>query len=203
MATSEPRNGAGERREKLLAVARDIFAERGYQATTMDEVASAAGFTKPILYQHFASKEALFNEIVSTTSAHLIDSLSVATLNETTPRNQVESALRSFFDVVVSDPAAYRVLFLQSPSWDQRSALRRFESRITSFVEMLIPLESDPAARRQLAAAVVGAAEGAATAWLYQQEQAGWPDVAPDEAARIAERIATMIWGGLRMISLG
>ena len=202
MSSSEPRPAAAERREQLLAVALEMFAERGYQATTMDDVANAAGFTKPILYQHFASKEALYNELVSATARDLIRTLSDAAMAEVTPRAMVESALRAFFNVVVNQPQAYRLLFLQSPSNDQRTALRRVETRITNFVEELIPLESKPDSRRQLAAALVGAAEGAATAWLYQQELAGWPPPDPDEAGRIAELIGTFAWGGLRLISL-
>jgi AcrR family transcriptional regulator len=204
MATSsETRPTSTERRQKLLDVAKDLFADRGYQATTMDDVAAAAGFTKPILYQHFASKEALYTELVATTSRRLLDTLGQATLSEETPRGMVESALRAFFRMVVTETAAYRLLFLQSPAMDQRTTLRRIESRITGFVEELIPLEGNPDARRQIAASIVGAAEGAATAYLYQQELAGWPPCDATEADRIAERISTFVWGGLRLISLG
>ena len=41
-----------------------LFAERGYNATTMDDTAEAAGVTKPLLYQHFDSKRALYLELV-------------------------------------------------------------------------------------------------------------------------------------------
>jgi len=49
---------AVERRQQLYAVALSLFAERGYRATTMDDIAEAAGVTKPLVYQHFASKRA-------------------------------------------------------------------------------------------------------------------------------------------------
>ena len=51
---------AGERREMILEAAALLFAERGYDGTTLEEVASASGVTKPILYRHFASKQALY-----------------------------------------------------------------------------------------------------------------------------------------------
>ncbi|HQT99446.1 MAG TPA: helix-turn-helix domain-containing protein, partial [Acidimicrobiales bacterium] len=54
-AVSE-RPAHGERREALLLVARTIFAAKGFQSTTMDDIAKEAVFTKPILYQYFESK---------------------------------------------------------------------------------------------------------------------------------------------------
>ena len=200
MVISETRTNVGERRERLLSVARQIFAERGYQATTMDDVAAAAGFTKPILYQHFSSKESLYNEIVQTTAHQLLVALSRATENVSSPREMVESAFRVYFEVVVNETAAFRLLFLQPQVGDRLSELRVVESRLTSFIEELIPLKSDTQHRRQLAASVVGMAEGAATAWLVQQEHAGWPAIEEGEIEKLAHRIATLAWGGLRSV---
>jgi AcrR family transcriptional regulator len=46
----------GERRDQLLATASEVFVDRGYHATGMDEIADRAGVSKPVLYQHFSSK---------------------------------------------------------------------------------------------------------------------------------------------------
>ncbi len=200
MVISETRTNVAERRERLLRVAREIFAERGYQATTMDDVAAAAGFTKPILYQHFSSKEALYNEIVHDASRHLIESLMNATKGVSGPREIVESAFRGYFQVIMHETAVFRLLFLQPHVGDHLSELRRVESRLTSFIEELIPLRSDRTLRRQLAACVVGMAEGAATAWLVQQESAGWPPVNESEIDEMAGRISGLAWGGLRSV---
>jgi AcrR family transcriptional regulator len=200
MVIGEARTNVAARRQRLLDVARDIFAERGYQATTMDDVANAAGFTKPILYQHFASKESLYNEIIEATAAQLISALADATVATATPRAMVDSAFRVFFEVVINETAAFRLLFLQPPVGEGMSELRRVESKLTSFIEERIPLASDPDQRRQLAAAIVGMAEGAATTWLIQQERDGWPTVRDGDVERLATRIATLAWGGLRTV---
>jgi AcrR family transcriptional regulator len=202
MVIGEARTASGVRRERLLEVARDLFAERGYQATTMDDLATAAGFTKPILYQHFASKESLYNEIIETTAAQLIEALAAATSKTVVPREMVESAFHVFFEVVVNQTAAFRLLFLQPPVGDSITELRRVETTLTSFIEQRLPLHTDDDYRRQLAASLVGMAEGAATAWLVQQEHAGWPDVAEGEIERLATRTATLAWGGLRAVSM-
>lgn len=53
-----------QRRSQLLRLATEVFTEKGYQATSMDHIATAAGVTKPVLYQHFRSKEALYVEVL-------------------------------------------------------------------------------------------------------------------------------------------
>ncbi len=202
MVMSDSRTNVAERRDQLLRVARDIFAERGYPATTMDDIASAAGFTKPILYQHFSSKEALYNELVQNASGQLLEALATATKNVSNPREIVESAFRGYFDVIMHETAIFRLLFLQPHVGDHLSELRRVESRLTSFIEQMIPLRSDPTQRRQLAASVVGMAEGAATAWLVQQESAGWPPLADGAVDEMASRISGLAWGGLRSVQI-
>src|ERR1035438_10301331 len=92
-----------ERREQLLEIAKAVFAERDYQATTMDDIAKAAGFTKPILYQYFESKGTLYQEIVSHTGAVLVENLMRAVTSVTTPRSKIESAFRVYFEMVVND----------------------------------------------------------------------------------------------------
>ncbi len=201
MVISDSRHTSAERRDQLLRVARVIFAERGYQATTMDDVATAAGFTKPILYQHFASKESLYNEIVHAASTRLLEGLAAVSSVASSPRTMVDAAFHLYFEVVVNETAAFRLLFLQPHVGEGASELRRVESRLVSFIESLIPIDSDPALRRQVAASIVGMAEGAATAWLVQQETAGWPPVGDDEVDRLAGNISSLAWGGLRSIN--
>ena len=63
---------AEQRRSQLLLVAVEVFGERGFHATSMDEVAEAAGVTKPVLYQHFPSKRALYRELLDDVDAQLV-----------------------------------------------------------------------------------------------------------------------------------
>ena len=79
-----------DRRQQLLNVARALFASRGYVTTTMDDVAEAAGFTKPIVYQHFAGKEALYAELVTSTGDALIKELTEAVADSPSPEETVD-----------------------------------------------------------------------------------------------------------------
>ncbi len=189
---------ADARRQEILRVATRIFAENGYQTTTMEQVAKEVGFTKPIIYQHFASKDALYTEIVATTAEKLIASLQQVTAGEQTPRERVESAFRVYFDLVVQESDAFRVLFLQAGSNEHRHQLRAVEVDLVSFIEPLLNEELDDDHRRELAGGVVGMAEGAAVVWLVRQARLGWPETSSDQAKTLAKRIATLAWGGLR-----
>jgi AcrR family transcriptional regulator len=196
------RTPQGERRDQLLLVARSIFARHGFRATTMDDIAKEAGFTKPILYQYFESKTELYREIVHQTAEKLLTSLRDAVADVDSPRAKIEVAFRVYFEMVVSETDTFRVLFIHSHEGETRGDLRAVELGLVSFLEPLIAVRIKPDHRRQLAAGVVGIAEGAATAWLIQQEGKGWPTPAPGVAERLAQRSATLAWGGLRTVQL-
>jgi AcrR family transcriptional regulator len=188
-----------ERRQHLLSVARQVFAERGFTATTMDDVARAAGFTKPILYQYFDSKTDLYREIVAQTAARLLSQLEAAVETTTSPRERIEVAFRVYFETVVSEPDAFRILFIHAHEGETANELRNLELGLVSFIEPYITVEISDDHRRQLAAGVVGIAEGTALAWLVQSRNE--PAAHADEAARLAARAATLAWGGLRAVT--
>lgn len=62
-----------QRRTQLLEIATEEFTRRGFQAVAMDDIAHAAGVTKPVLYQHFRSKEALYLAVVEEIRARLLE----------------------------------------------------------------------------------------------------------------------------------
>ena len=200
MAITEERPQHIERREQLLAVAKKIFAERGFQSTTMDDIAKEAGFTKPILYQFFQSKTELYKEIVEDIATSMIHSLSKAVNSAEAPRAKIEVAFRVYFDMVVSDTDAFRILFIHAHDGETSGELRKLETGLISFMVPYIDLSISDDHRRQLAAGVLGIAEGAAVVWLVQQEAKGWPVVAANEAELLASRSATLAWGGLRAV---
>jgi len=200
MVLPDDRPQSLERREQLLLVARKVFAERGFTATTMEDIAKEAGFTKPILYQFFKSKSELYNEIIKRTSEQLISRLRDAVAEKDNAKDRIEVAFQGYFDMVVSETDAFRILFIHSHDSDTVIDLRDMEIDFVAFIERLITIRIKPDHRRQLAASVVGIAEGAATAWLMQQENRGWPSPEPGIANRLAARAAALAWGGLRSV---
>ncbi|HEX6194634.1 MAG TPA: helix-turn-helix domain-containing protein, partial [Jiangellaceae bacterium] len=67
-----------QRREQLLDVGRALFAERGFDGTSIEEVASQAGVSKPVVYEHFRSKEGLFAVVVDREMETLLGAITAA-----------------------------------------------------------------------------------------------------------------------------
>ncbi len=189
-----------ERRDHLLDAAQRVFAEHGFRATTMEEIARAAGFTKPILYQHFTSKADLYREVVARLADRLLDQLASTVGASDGPRQKLERAFDVFFATVVEETDAFRILFVHPHEGETSAELRRLEAGLVSFLEPHIDVSISDEHRRQLAAGVVGIAEGVALTWLIQQRAEGWPAPATGEAERLAARAATLAWGGLRAV---
>jgi AcrR family transcriptional regulator len=184
---------ADQRRRQLIDVARDVFAERGFYATSMDEVAMAAGVTKPVLYQHFPSKRALYIELLQDTGAQLLHALEEATARATTGRERVEEGFAAYFRFVVQNRSSFRLLFGASMRSDPEFA-RIVERTISSAVEevsTLIDIPSSVEQRAVLANALVGMAEGVSRRAVHDPE-------AEDDANRLARWIAELAWFGLR-----
>ncbi len=102
---------AEQRRTQLLSVAVEVFGERGFHATSMDEVAEAAGVTKPVLYQHFPSKRALYRELLDDVDAQLVAQLVDATAGAASGRERVQEGFAAYFRFVAENRAAFRLLF--------------------------------------------------------------------------------------------
>ena len=199
---------AGQRRQQLFAVALQLFAERGYRATTMDDVAEAAGVTKPLVYQHFSSKRALYLELVDSVARDLLTAIKDATAAAEGPRQQVERGFAAYFNMVVTHEAAFRLLYGRNDAGDEElgDALRRVEDAIAEAIDPLIAAGLEPDHRRFLAYAVVGMAEGASRQWVAARAERSEGDGGEDSAAetrRLAGQLADLAWAGLRSVHAG
>jgi len=192
--TTPVRLPAARRRRQLLDVALTAFAGGGFHRTSMDEVAEAAGVTKPVLYQHFGSKRDLYLELLRDVGGQLLDAIGEATGGAAGPRQQVESGFAAYFRFVNDHPNAFRVLFGSGSRRDRQFAetVREVESSIADAIAVLIEADIDHDHRRLLAHGIVGLAEGTGRHWM-----ASGQDLDPDQVAR---RIADLAWAGLRSV---
>lgn len=187
---------AAERRRQLLVVARDIFAERGFHATSMDDVAEAAGVTKPVLYQHFASKRALYTELLDDVAARLLGEITEATSRAGSPREQVEYGFAAYFRFVAAHRSAFRLLFGASVRNDAEFAVRaeRAINQIAEVVAGLIDVDASPDQRLALAHGIVGMAEATSRRAVADG------DAGPDPET-LAGWLAELAWYGLRGVA--
>jgi AcrR family transcriptional regulator len=205
---------ADARRRQLFEVALSLFAEHGYAATTMDDIAESAGVTKPLVYQHFESKRALYLELMDVVSRELVTRIVEATATASGPRQQVELGFAAYFEQMTDNEPAFRLLYGRDAPDDLElgAALRRVEETIAEAIDPLIDAGLDPEHRLLLAHAVVGMAEGASRHWLdsnrRQNDAGGGPgdgeaasvEGRRAEAARLATRLADFAWAGLRQV---
>ena len=124
MATpGRTRLSAGERRDVIEAVAGPLFAERGYAATTLDEIAAAAGVTKPVLYRHFESKKELYLALLHRHREDLPRFL--ARIPQDRPfEESIEPVLEAWIAYVEEHQYAWRMLFRDSGGDEEIRAAR-------------------------------------------------------------------------------
>jgi AcrR family transcriptional regulator len=161
----------------------------------MEDVAEAAGVTKPVLYQHFSSKRALYLELLDDVGGRMMDAIAKAVAAATGPRYQVDAGFRAYFRFVAEEADAFRLLFGSGTRRDEEfeGAVQRVEDSIADAVAVFIEADIDPAHRRSLAHGLVGLAEGTSREWL-----ASGVGMGPRDADRLARRVAELAWAGLR-----
>ncbi|MFP5255881.1 MAG: TetR/AcrR family transcriptional regulator [Acidimicrobiia bacterium] len=186
---------AARRRQQLLEVALRVFGERGFHPTSMNDVAEAAGVTKPVLYQHFRSKRDLYREVLTDVGTQLLEEITKATTAAATPHQQVELGFLAYFRWVAANEPAFRVLFGGGTRRDEEFAAQvaKVEAAIAEAIAALIDVSTlERAQRRQLAHGLVGLAEGASRMWMAEG-----PSGEPEDLARL---VADFAWNGLRGI---
>lgn len=113
-----------ERRVQLMAAGRKVFANHGYEATTIEEIAREAGVTKPVIYEHFGSKEGIHAAVVACEMDHLVSVVS-ASIAEGTPRERFETAVLAYLTYVATEPDGFAVLTRDSSNAHSRRGLTR------------------------------------------------------------------------------
>jgi AcrR family transcriptional regulator len=115
------RLSAAERRVKILAAAVRAFAAEGYDETAMDRIAARAGVSKPVLYDHFPSKQALFLAVLESIRDGLLARGKAIAETDSNPQEKFRRSVDAFLQFVEQEPDAARVL-LTIPRGDPRAA---------------------------------------------------------------------------------
>jgi AcrR family transcriptional regulator len=115
---------ASERREHLVKLAAELFAKKGFQATTVREIADEAGILSGSLYHHFDSKESIVDEILSVFFRELMAAYGAAIEQGGTPQEVLSALVRIAFDTLEPHRAAITVM---QNDWNYLKALPRFE----------------------------------------------------------------------------
>jgi len=191
---STTRLPAEERRDQLLDVALEVFATAGFHGASMNDVAEAAGVTKPVLYQHFDSKNDLFAALLDEVGRRMRTAIDKATADAVDGKDATIRGFRAYFRWVAADLDGFRLLFGGAARHDAAFAeqVRAITSDAATAIAPLIAADVDDDTRRLIAHGLVGLAEGSSRR-LLAHGQPFDPDV-------VAETVAGLAWAGLRSL---
>jgi AcrR family transcriptional regulator len=191
---SSTRLPATERREQILACALEVFARSGFHGASMNDVADAAGVTKPVLYQHFDSKQELFVALLDAVGHRMHSAITAATAVESDGRSQTVAGFRAYFRWVAEDHDGFRLLFGGAARHEDAFSdrVRRITSDVATAIVPLIAVDMPEEHRRTVAHGIVGLAEGVSRRLIDHGD-----DFDPDVIATV---VAGLAWAGLRSI---
>ena len=187
-----------DRGQQLLDVAERVFAERGFQSASMEEIAERAGVTKPVLYDHFKSKDGLLGAVILRAGADLRGSLEAAVAEATSPDDALARGLRTYFSFIESHATSWVMLLTEGAATAAGiTALETLRREQVNFIAGLIAAEmpvSDREASVVYAQAVIGACERLAFC------RQGDPSLDP---ATVTARLMDLLWLGLNALRSG
>ena len=181
-----------ERREQLLDVGRSLFAERGFEATSIEEIAARAGVSKPVVYEHFGGKEGLYAVVVDREMSDLLHRLTAA-LSSGHPRQLVEQAALALLTYIEEQTDGFRILSRDSPVAGSSGTFSSLLNDIASQVEHIMIREFEsreirPELAPMYAQMLVGMVALTGQWWLEERQP-------PREV--VAAHLVNLGWNGL------
>lgn len=204
--TPRKRLSGHERRAAILDSALSAFAERGYHASSIDDIARGGGISKALIYEHFSSKQELYAELLEQHANELFERLGTAIAEAGSAGSaRLAVGLDAFYRFVEEHRVAWRMLFREANDPEMVMVLDRIVAQVTGVVAVLIA--EDPGSRaagdsettreqgiQMLAQMLVGSVQSLANWWADHQE-------IPRE--RIVEMTMDYAWLGLQRLSRG
>jgi AcrR family transcriptional regulator len=191
--TARSRMTGKQRREQLIEVGRKLFADKGFEGTTVEEIAAKASVSKPMVYEHFGGKEGLYAVVVDREIASLLGGITGALSADLGSRETLERAAGALLDYIESSTDGFRILVRDSPAGQSTGSFASLISDVASQVEHILAAEFK---RRRL---------DPKTAPLYAQMLVGmvaltgqwWLDSRKMKKADVAAHLVNLAWNGL------
>lgn len=191
---------AQQRRAGILDAALEVFALRGYHGTSIDEIATAAGISKGLIYEHFDSKRELHDTLLETYAGELFRRFQASAEQGGGGEERLRRGVDAFFGFVEEHREAWRALFRDSADPELQPVVDRLQEQATGVIVALS--EDDPAVPPGLsprdlemhARLLSGACQNLANWWYEHQD-------VPRRA--LVDRVAAFAWVGLEQISSG
>ncbi|HJR37833.1 MAG TPA: TetR/AcrR family transcriptional regulator [Nocardioidaceae bacterium] len=183
---------SAERREQLIEIARGLFAERGFDGASVEEIAARAEVSKPVVYEHFGGKEGLYAVVVDREVRQLLEMMRTA-LTSGHPRELLEQAALALLDYIEQSSDGFRILVRDSPLGSSSGSFVSIISDVATRVEHILAAEFkvrgyDAKAAPMYAQMLVGMV-GTTGQW--------WLDARKPSKDVVAEHLVNLAWNGL------
>ena len=181
-----------ERRQQLLDIARALFAEKGFDGASIEEIAHRADVSKPVVYEHFGGKEGIYAVVVDREMRNLLD-LIVSALSAGHPRALLEQAACALLDYIDTSTDGFRILVRDSPVASTTGTFSSLLNDIASQVEHIFGLQFsakgyDPKLAPLYSQALVGMVALTGQWWL---------EVRKPKRDEVAAHLVNLAWNGL------
>ncbi|ANQ69714.1 TetR/AcrR family transcriptional regulator [Rhodococcus qingshengii] len=181
-----------QRRQQLIEIGRALFAERGYEATSIEEIAQRANVSKPVVYEHFGGKEGLYAVVVDREMSRLLEMIT-SSLSQNRSRVRVERVALALLTYVEEHTDGFRILVRDSsvvaPSGTYSSLLNDAISQVGYLLAGDFSRRGfDPGLATMYAQALVGMVSTTATWWLDERT--------PSKEV-VAAHLVNLCWNGL------
>jgi AcrR family transcriptional regulator len=182
-----------QRREQLLDVGRRLFAEKGFEGTSVEEIAARAEVSKPVVYEHFGGKEGLYAVVVDREIRLLLDEITGALTSGGSARVLVEQAALGLLGYVETSADGFRILVRDSPVTSSSGSFASLISDVASQVEHLLAAEFserglDPTTAPMYAQMLVGMVALTGQWWLDERQPG---------RREVAAHLVNLAWNGL------
>jgi AcrR family transcriptional regulator len=190
--TTRVRMSATQRREQLLDIGRLLFAAKGFDGTSVEEIADKAGVSKPVVYEHFGGKEGLYAVVVDREVRRLLDRITLS-LSGDHPRVLLEQAASALLAYIESETEGFRILVRDSPVASTTGTFASLISDIASQVEHVLAgqfkaLGYEPKLAGLYSQALVGMVALTGQWWL---------DARKPKRDEVVAHLVNLAWNGL------
>jgi AcrR family transcriptional regulator len=193
MPIRAPRLSASERRAQLIDVGRLVFAKRGYEAASLEEIADKAKVSRPVVYEHFGGKEGLYAVVIDREMELIVRSVADA-ISIGSPRERVEGAALAFLTYVKDHPEGFAVLTHDVPLSTARGGMSSLLSDVAARVAELFAASFKSAGYDVKAAPIYAHAVVGMVTFVGQW----WTETRKPSVEEVASHIAALSWMGLR-----
>ena len=182
-----------ERREQLIGIGRSLFAEKGFEGTTVEEVAARAGVSKPVVYEHFGGKEGLYAVVVDREIERLLGTITAALTSSGSSHALLEAAALALLDYIEGSSDGFRILVRDSPTGQSTGSFASLISDVASQVEHIMVAQFkarrlDPKAAPMYAQMLVGMVALTGQWWLENPKM---------KKTDVVAHLVNLAWNGL------